>query len=62
MKFKLALCFAVMTLAGCTTSSTGRSQLMMMPSDELNKMGAASFKEMKTKEKISQSPEVNRYV
>lgn len=62
MKFKLALCFAVMTLAGCTTSSTGRSQLMMMPSDELNKMGAASFEEMKTKEKISQSPEVNRYV
>ncbi len=62
MKVKLAVCLAVMTLAGCTTSSTGRSQLMMVPEDELNKMGAASFEEMKTKEKISQSPEINRYV
>ena len=50
MKVKLAVCLAVMTLAGCTTSSTGRSQLMMVPEDELNKMGAASFEEMKTKE------------
>ncbi|AZQ83667.1 M48 family peptidase [Colwellia sp. Arc7-635] len=62
MKIKLAICLAVITLAGCAKSSTGRSQLMMMSADELNKMGAASFEEMKTKEKISQSPEINRYV
>lgn len=62
MKIKLAICLAVITLAGCTTSSTGRSQLMMMSESDLNKMGNASFEEMKTKEKISQSPEINRYV
>ncbi|MFT5635752.1 MAG: putative Zn-dependent protease [Cognaticolwellia sp.] len=62
MKIKLAICLAIITLSGCTKSSTGRSQLMMMSADELNKMGSASFEEMKTKEKISQSPEINRYV
>lgn len=62
MKLTLALCLAIMTLTGCTTSSTGRSQLMMMSESDLNKMGSASFEEMKSKEKISQSPEINRYV
>lgn len=62
MKVKLAVCLAVITLAGCAKSSTGRSQLMMMSDSELNKMGSASFEEMKTKEKISQWPAINRYV
>lgn len=62
MKFKLAMCVAVIVLSGCTKSSTGRSQLMMMSDSELNKMGSASFEEMKTKEKISQSSAINRYV
>lgn len=62
MKIKLAICLAVIILAGCAKSSTGRSQLMMMSDGELNKMGAASFEEMKTKEKISQSPAINSYV
>jgi predicted Zn-dependent protease len=35
---------------------------MMMSESDLNKMGSASFKEMKSKEKISQSPKINRYV
>jgi predicted Zn-dependent protease len=62
MKLTLALCLAIMTLTGCTTSSTGRSQLMMMSESELNKMGSASFEKMKSKEKISQSAQINRYV
>jgi predicted Zn-dependent protease len=62
MKIKLAICLVIITLSGCTKSSTGRSQLMMMSANELNKMGSASFEKMKTKEKISQSPEINRYV
>jgi len=62
MKLKLAICLAIITLTGCTKSSTGRSQLMMMSESDLSKMGSASFEEMKTKEKISQSPEINRYV
>ncbi len=62
MKINLAICLAVITLAGCAKSSTGRSQLMMMSDSELNKMGTASFEEMKTKEKISQSLAINNYV
>lgn len=62
MKVKLAICLAIVVLTGCAKSSTGRSQLMMMSESDLNKMGSASFEEMKTKEKISQSPDVNRYV
>lgn len=62
MKINLAICLAVIILTGCAKSSTGRTQLMMMSSDELNKMGSASFEEMKSKEKISQSPETTRYV
>jgi predicted Zn-dependent protease len=62
MKIKLAICLTVIILTGCAKSSTGRSQLMMMSDNELNKMGSASFEEMKTKEKISQSVAINRYV
>jgi len=62
MKIKLAMCLAVIILTGCAKSSTGRSQLMMMSESDLNVMGSASFEEMKTKEKISQSPGINRYV
>lgn len=52
----------IFSLASCSKSSTGRSQLMMMSDSELNKMGVASFDEMKQKEKIAQSPAINRYV
>lgn len=62
MKLKLAIFLAVIMLSGCTKSSTGRSQLMMMSESELSAMGSTSFEEMKSKEKISQSPEINRYV
>lgn len=62
MKIKLMMCLAVITLAGCAKSSTGRSQLMMMSNSDLNKMGIASFEEMKKQEKISQSPAINKYV
>tara|TARA_R110000737_G_scaffold47607_4_gene67630 strand:- start:2254 stop:3048 length:795 start_codon:yes stop_codon:yes gene_type:complete len=62
MKINLAILLAIVTLTGCAKSSTGRSQLMMMSADALNKMGSASFEEMKSKEKINQSPAINRYV
>jgi predicted Zn-dependent protease len=62
MKIKLAICLTIIVLTGCAKSSTGRSQLMMMSDSDLNKMGTASFEEMKTKEKISQSAAINQYV
>ena len=62
MKLKLSLCALLVALTGCSTSSTGRNQLMLIPSADLNKMGIASFSQMKEKEKISQDKATNRYV
>lgn len=52
----------IINLIACSTSSTGRNQLMMMSDSDLNKMGSTSFEEMKKKQKISQSPKINQYV
>ncbi|SEL83724.1 Peptidase family M48 [Colwellia chukchiensis] len=62
MKHKLIIGLALIILTGCTKSSTGRSQLMMMSESELSVMGSTSFEEMKANEKISQSPALNQYV
>ena len=62
MKLKLSLCALLIALNGCSTSSTGRSQLMLMSPNQLNKMGIASFEQMKEKEKISQDKATNAYV
>ena len=68
MKISLSLslcCLALttsLTLTGCASSSTGRSQVILFSADELNQMGASSFEEMKKKEKISHDPSINAYV
>ena len=49
-------------ITACSTSSTGRSKIAFISPDKLNQMGAASFEEMKTKEKISQNTKLNNYV
>ncbi|TKB43849.1 M48 family metallopeptidase [Thalassotalea mangrovi] len=49
-------------LAACSTSPTGRTQLLMHSPDELNQMGARSFDEMKKQETISQDVAVNKFV
>nr|WP_246454880.1 M48 family metallopeptidase [Thalassotalea piscium] len=53
---------AVLTLSACTKSSTGRNQIMLFSDNELNKMGAQSFDEMKQSQKISQDTLLNNYV
>lgn len=61
-KFRLAaLAATTLALASCTTSPTGRNQLMLAGGD-LSEQGAASFEELKTKEKISKDPKLNAYV
>ena len=62
MKIKLLCCVAVFALSACTKSSTGRNQIMLFSDNELNKMGAQSFDEMKQKQKISQHKALNNYV
>lgn len=61
-KLSFSLCFLAIALSGCSSSSTGRNQVILFSADELNKMGSSSFEEMKTKEKISQDPAINSYV
>lgn len=56
------VCLSFFILSGCSTSSTGRSKVAFMSPDELNKMGASSFEEMKEKEKISTDKKLTAYV
>ncbi|QBY02966.1 M48 family peptidase [Thalassotalea sp. HSM 43] len=50
------------TLVACTTSPTGRSQVLLRSSAELDKMGATSFEEMKKEVPISTDKAVNEFV
>jgi predicted Zn-dependent protease len=49
-------------LAGCATSPTGRSQLVLMPDSEINQMGLQAFTTIKKETKVDQSTVVNHYV
>lgn len=55
------LIFFILAL-GCATSPTGRSQLSLISSSQMNQMGAQSFEQMKKKIPIDQSPRNNRLV
>ncbi|MFT5758607.1 MAG: putative Zn-dependent protease [Alteromonadaceae bacterium] len=57
-----AMCCAVIGLTACSTSSTGRHQVMLFSETELSQMGSSSFDEMKKKEKISTNKLVNSFV
>lgn len=60
MKFVLFL--LVLLLTACATSPTGRSQLLLMPSDQMDQMGAAAFTDIKQKGKVNTDAVTNRYV
>mgnify|MGYP000740053412 CR=1 FL=1 len=53
MKLASLACITLLTLSACSTSTTGRNQVMLFSEAELNKMGAASFDEMKKQTPIS---------
>lgn len=61
---KLLLCAvaAQLLLSGCSTSSSGRNQIMLYSNSELSKMGATSFEQMKAEIKISKDPAINKFV
>ncbi|NQY50072.1 MAG: M48 family metallopeptidase [Colwellia sp.] len=62
MKLPLIMLSALIALTACTSSSTGRKQVMLFSDSELDKMGAASFEEMKTKTPISTDKATNDFV
>ena len=52
----------LVALAGCTTSPTGRNQLLVFPADELDAMGIQAFDEMRAQLTVEEDPEINAYV
>ena len=53
---------ATTMIASCTTSPTGRDQLLLFSSNDMANLGASSFEQMKQKEKISDNSKINAYV
>lgn len=52
----------LLILGSCATSPTGRSQLMLMPADQMNAMGIQAFTNLKKKTPIEKSNKANSYV
>ncbi|RUO77192.1 M48 family metallopeptidase [Idiomarina seosinensis] len=53
---------AVLALASCSKSPTGRSQLTLMPAQQLNQMGEQSYEQMKQELEINNDAATNAYV
>jgi len=49
-------------LAGCATSPTGRSQLLVFPAEELDSMGIKAFDEMRAQLTVEEDAAINAYV
>lgn len=65
MKFSayvMAIAVTASALVACTTSPTGRSQLILFSSSQLDAMGAQAFDGMKTETPVSKQPAQNQYV
>lgn len=62
MKKLFSLIIALVLMSACATSPTGRSQVTLFSSSQLDKLGQESFEEMKKNEKVSTNVEVNQFV
>lgn len=61
--FKLTSCLLLaLGLTACATSPTGRSQLLIFSSNQLDQMGAQAFDSMKAETPVSQKTSQNSYV
>ena len=53
---------SLVILTACVTSPLGRKQFVVIPEDQMSKMGAQSFDEMKKKEPVHAAEPANLYV
>jgi predicted Zn-dependent protease len=53
---------SLLAIVSCSTSPTGRDQFIMVSDGEMNRMGSASFQELKAKIPIEKDANINRYV
>lgn len=58
----LTLSGFIMSLSACTSSPTGRSQVILFSDNEMSQLGAQSFEQMKQNEKVSKDAKINAYV
>ena len=56
------LTIVTLLLTSCTTSPLGRSQLIFMPADKMNKMGISAFDDFKKEQTILDNPIIHQYV
>lgn len=52
---------ATVALAGCTTTPTGRSQVMLVSDQQMAQMGITAFQQMKMKDNVSTDAAKSRY-
>jgi len=62
MKRILLTAFLALSLSACATSPLGRTQLMMMPEDQMAAMGSQAFVNLKQKVPVDPNPQTNQYV
>ena len=63
MDLRLTLLIVFIALqSGCTTSPTGRSQLVLMPDSQMNQMGLQAFTNLKQKTPAEKNRKTNDYV
>lgn len=60
--FSLSLIALTLTFSACSSSPTGRQQVLLFSGDEMSQLGAQSFEELKKNEKINTDPKINKYV
>ncbi|MFB9218072.1 M48 family metallopeptidase [Vibrio sinaloensis] len=59
---KFSLLLSAMSLAACSSSPTGRNQLLLFSDQDMSSLGAQSFEQMKKQQKVSQDKRTNAYV
>lgn len=57
----IAAALATVLLAGCATSPTGRSQLMLVPDSQMSQMGISAFNAMGKQGKFANAPREKAY-
>ncbi len=62
MKNSFLLIFILPLLTACATTPLGRSQLILMPDDEINTMGVQAFAQIKEKQPTSKNKIANDFV
>ncbi|MDX1302855.1 M48 family metallopeptidase [Photobacterium sp.] len=53
---------AVLSISACSSSPTGRQQVLLFSTNDMSQLGAQSFEELKKQEKINTDVKTNQYV